>query len=112
MKQQSKPVKKNKCAIFESPSKSISLKKFSDDQQFTGTVFSESIYQANNKQQLKELTLQKWFEKLMSHEKAIVLTVIDQDLVTVVKQMHAKYADYGHGNFTNEGPSQISSLQS
>lgn len=32
-----------------------------------------------------------WLRKLLNHEKAIALTILDPDLVRLVKQMHNMY---------------------
>lgn len=71
---------------------------------FKGTVFDQSLYQSGKSVPNKELSLQKWFEKLLNHEKAIVMTILDPDLVSLIKSMYQLYADYGHGYFTSENP--------
>ena len=81
--------------FYESNSKVISLKKFSDELMYSGTgSISNSIYHqsGSSKQANKDMSLQKWFESLLNHEKAIVLTVIDSELVGLVRQMHSMYS--------------------
>lgn len=82
----------------------ISLKKFSDDLQFSGSSSAQSIYSSKNRQANKDISLMKWFEKLLNHEKAIVLTVVDTELVHLLRQMHSVYAQYGHGHFQSDYP--------
>lgn len=42
----------------------------------------------------------------MNHEKAIVMTIVDQDLVNLIKSMHQNYNLHGHGFFTNDNPNR------
>jgi len=67
-----------------------------------GLFSTESIY--STKKNNKDLSLQEWFKKLLNHEKAIALTIIDTDLVNLIKQMFESYATYGHGFFTGGYP--------
>ena len=91
-----------KFTFYESNSKLISLKKLSDERfQFPGNA-SESIYSPKSKAANRDFSLLKWFEKLLNHEKAIVLTVIDSELVDLVRHMHACYAEFGHGFFLQQ----------
>ena len=52
----------------------------------------QSIYTSSAQKQMKnskqELNLGSWFQRLLNHEKAIALTVVDQDLVNMIKAMH------------------------
>lgn len=91
---------------MESPSKYISLKKFTDDLTFKGTSFDKSLYQGKQTKENRDFTLQKWFEKLMNHEKAIVMTIVDQDLVNLIKSMYHNYNLHGHGFFTTDNPNK------
>jgi len=43
----------------------------------------------------------------LGYEKCIVLTIIDPDLVNLVKAMHGQYAEYGHGVFTPTFPGEV-----
>ena len=43
--------------------------------------------------------LQDWFSSLLLHEKALALTIVDPDLVSLVKQMHKLYLEHSHGSF-------------
>ena len=43
----------------------------------------------------------------MGYEKCIILTIIDPELVNLVKAMHSKYAEYGHGTFTGNYPNEV-----
>ena len=40
---------------------------------------------------MQDLSISQWFEKLMNHEKAIALTIIDPNLVILIKEMFEKY---------------------
>ena len=51
------------------------------------------------KQGQKETSLQKWFDRLLAPERAVCLTVMDPDLVAMVKLMLSKYMEYGGGSF-------------
>lgn len=91
-------------SFYESNSKYISLKKFTDEMSFNGTLLEQSIYQGQGMKntQSKDISLQRWFEKLLSHEKAIVMTIVDQDLVNLIKSMYVVYSENGHGHFVTE----------
>lgn len=55
-----------------------------------------------------EISLQEWFEKLLNHEKAIALTIVDQDLVNMIKTMHKLIIENGHGTYQVNYPASIS----
>lgn len=67
----------------------------------------------NNKQKQKdiyqEFNLDSWFKSLLNHEKAITLTIIDTELVTLIKSMHQYYSEYGHGIYQVKFPTQVAS---
>ena len=46
---------------------------------------STSIYNKNYRGNTSQLSLMEWFENLLNHERAIALTVLDPDLVRLVK---------------------------
>jgi hypothetical protein len=48
--------------------------------------------------------LDSWFKSLLNHEKAISLTIIDAELVSLIKAMHLYYAEYGHGFYQTKYP--------
>lgn len=105
--------------FYESPSKYISLKKFSQDVFQFSDAETQSIY-ASSKMKgpkaEKEYSIQSWFKKLLNHEKAIVLTVIDSDLVSLVRNMHVLYSEWSSGFFsrdtqTTQTPHQNSTLE-
>jgi len=82
--------------FYESASKYISLKKFSELlYQFQDE--SNSIYSKKKRDAASEHSLESWFKNLLNHEKAITMTIIDSELVTLIKSMHQYYAEYGHG---------------
>jgi hypothetical protein len=47
----------------------------------------------------KDLKIEGWFKKLLIHERDIATTIIDKDLVKLVKAMFARYDEMGHGYF-------------
>ena len=49
----------------------------------------------------------------MNHEKSIVLTVIDSELISLIKAMHKKYVEFGHGFYysTQVGYKPLHSVQ-
>lgn len=82
------------------------MKKFSEELfQFTDLKGNslQSIY-SRKKTAKQDVSLQSWFNKLLNHEKAIVLTVIDSELVSLIKQMHESYTERGHGTFQASYP--------
>ena len=105
--------------FYESPSKYISLKKFSQDVFQFNDAEAQSIYSSSKMKgpkSEKEYSIQSWFKKLLNHEKAIVLTVIDSDLVNLVRNMHSLYSEWSSGFFsrdtqTAQTPLQNSTLQ-
>jgi len=88
-KQQQQVQTIEKFYFYENQSKMISLKKFTEEIQFSGDS-NESIY-SNLKQYQSSLTIKGWFAKLMNHEKAVVLTIIDKELVSLLKSMWQCY---------------------
>jgi hypothetical protein len=56
----------------------------------------------------QEYSLQAWFNKLLAYEKCIILTIIDPELVKLIKAMHSKYDEFGHGTFSSTWPNEIS----
>ena len=61
----------------------------------------KSIYNKNYEGESSNLSLNDWFSKLLNHEKAIAMTVLDHQLVKLIKNMHKLYLDHGHGYFSN-----------
>lgn len=54
-----------------------------------------------------EYSLESWFKGLLNHEKAITLTIIDAELVSLIKSMHYYYAEYGHGFYQSKFPQNM-----
>ena len=96
--------------FYESASKYISLKKFSELlYQFQDE--SNSIYSKKKRDAASEHSLESWFKNLLNHEKAITMTIIDSELVTLIKSMHQYYAEYGHGFYQTKYPQVAASPQ-
>ena len=89
--------------FYESNSKLVSLKKFYES--WSEQLGDGSIY--SKKQGQKEKSLQAWFDDLQPAERAVCLTVMDTELVTLVRQLLVKYIEYGgRGYYQSKYPEE------
>lgn len=71
------------------------------------SMYSQQYQKQMKAQGLATLSLNEWFAKLLNHEKSIALTIVDSDVVSLIKAMHAMYHEYGHGHYQATFPDEV-----